>query len=101
MTIQNAYLTISNILNDYYLKESKNDSLVSLLSDMDTNIFSDGEPADIATYEDWYNVVKGYEQNNEIKNQDINLGLTDFLIYYQKEFGHDFEKVIKYIQEEK
>lgn len=97
MIIQHAYLTMFQILNNYYFQEKKNDSLASLLSDMDPNIFSDGKAADPATYNDWYNAVKPYVKNGKIKNEDINLALKNFLIYYQQEFGFDFEDVIMYI----
>ena len=100
MVIQDAYEIMYNILNNYYFHEDKNDSLGSLLSDMDPNIFSDGKAADPATYDDWYNIVSAYIENGEIANENIISALRDFLIYYQQEFGFQLENVIKYISDE-
>lgn len=57
MSIQEAYVVMYNILDDYYCRESENDSLASLLSDMDPNIFSDKRAADPAAYNDWHNCI--------------------------------------------
>lgn len=97
MIIQDAYVVMYNILNDYYCHESKNDSLASLLSDMDPTIFSDKKAADPATYEDWYNSISGYIRNGEISDGNIVLALREFLIYYQQEFDYHLEDVINFI----
>ena len=97
MIIQDAYVVMYNILEDYYRHESKNNSLASLLSDMDPNIFSDKKASDPATYNDWYNSVSGYVRNGEISNENIILALREFLIYYQQEFDYYLEDVIAFI----
>lgn len=98
MTVQDAYTVMYKILDDDYHK-TKNDSLGSLLSDMDTGIFSDRKAADPATYNDWYNIVSKYVSDGEISDENMIVALKEFLIYYQKEFGYDLEDVIKYISE--
>lgn len=97
MTIKDAYIVMYNILDDYYCFESKNDSLASLLSDMNPNIFLDKKAADPATYIDWYNSISGYIRNGEISDKNIILALKEFLIYYQEEFGYQLEEVIDFI----
>ena len=97
MSIQEAYVVIYNILDDYYCRESENDSLASLLSDMDLNIFSGQRTADPATYDDWYNCVSGYIKNGEISEEKILLALKESLIFYQQEFGYQLEDVINFI----
>ena len=97
MSIEEVYVIMYNILNDYYCNELKNDSLASLLSDMDPTIFSDKKAADPATYDDWYNCVSGYIQNGEISKDNILFALKEFLIFYQQEFGYQLENVINFI----
>ena len=58
--IQEAYIVMYNMLDEYYCREAKNDSLASLLSDMAPNIFSDKKAADPATYNDWYKCISCY-----------------------------------------
>ena len=97
MSIQEAYLKMYNILDDYYQREVESDSLGSLLSDMDTNIFADKRPADSATYNDWYNCVSSYIENGEIGEKNIIRALKDFLTYYQQEFGYQLADVIDFL----
>ena len=97
MIIKEAYVVMYNILDDYYWHESKNDSLSSLLSDMDPNIFLDKKAADTATYNDWYSSISGYIKNGEISDENIILALKEFLVYYQQEFGYHLEDVINFI----
>ena len=97
MSIQEAYVVMYNILDDYYCHKSKNDSLASLLSDMDSNIFSDKKAADPATYNDWYNCIGCYIRNGEVAEENIIVALKGFLIYYQQEFGYHLEDVINFI----
>ncbi len=97
MSIQEAYVVMYNMLDDYYCREPGNDSLTSLLSDMDPNIFLDKRAADPATYNDWYNCISGYIKNGEISEEYIILALREFLIYYQEEFSYHLEDVINYI----
>ena len=96
MSIQEAYVVMYNILDDY-CRESENDSLASLLSDMDPNIFSDKRAADPATYNDWYNCISCYIKNGEITEENIIVALKEFLVYYQQEFGYHLEDVINFI----
>lgn len=97
MLIQDAYIVMYNILNNYYWHENKNDALGSLLSDMDPYIFSDRKAADPATYNDWCNVINNYAKNGEIEKENITLALREFLIYYEQEFDYHLEDVIKYV----
>lgn len=99
MSTEDVYVIMYNILNDYYCGESKNDSLASLLSDMDPNIFSDKKAADPATYDDWHHCISGYIKNGEISEEKILLALKEFLIFYQQEFGYQLEDVIKFISD--
>ena len=96
MSIHEAYVVMYNILDDYY-RESENDTLASLLSDMDPNIFSDKRAADLATYNDWYNCISCYIKNGEITKENIIVALKEFLVYYQQEFGYHLEDVINFI----
>ncbi len=97
MVIQDAYIVMYNILDDYYCNKSKNDSLASLLSDLDPNVFLDKKAADPATYNDWYNSISGYVRDGEISDENIVLALREFLTYYQQEFGYQLEDVIDFI----
>lgn len=97
MLIKDAYVVMYNILNDYYWHRNKNDSLGSLLSDMDPYIFSDRKAADPATYNDWYNIINNYVKNGKIEKENITLALGEFLIYYEQEFGYQLEDVIEYV----
>lgn len=94
MLLKDAYLLMFTILNDYYDKHREIDSLASLLSDMDPNIFKDGHPADPATYNDWKMIVSPFVKNGNIERKDVPLALKSFLIYYQQEFGYDLESII-------
>lgn len=99
MSIQEAYVVMYNILNDYYCREPENDLLASLLSDMDPNIFADKRAADPATYNDWYNCISCYIKNGEIGEENIIEALKEFLIYYQQEFDYHLEGVINFISD--
>lgn len=99
MSIHEAYVVMYNILDDYYCRESENDSLASLLSDMDPNIFSDKRAADPATYNDWHNCISCYIKNGEIGEENIIVAFKEFLIYYQQEFGYHLEDVINFISD--
>ena len=66
---------------------------------MDPKLFRDGQAADIATYNDWYECIKKYEKKGKIKNREMFMAILDFLSYYQKEFGFNFEQVIEYVEE--
>lgn len=97
MLLEDAYLFMFNILNDYYDKHKKNDSLASILSDMDPNIFRDGKPADPATYNDWEKIVRPFDKGGNIERRDVILALKSFLTYYHQEFGYDLESIILYV----
>jgi len=99
MSIQEAYTVMYKILDDYYSRESVNDSLASLLSDMDPDIFVDKGAADPATYNDWYNCISCYIKNGKISEENIIVALKEFLIYYQQEFGYHLEDVINFISD--
>ncbi len=99
MSIQEAYIVMYKILDDYYCREPENDSLVSLLSDMNPNIFLDKRAADPATYNDWYNCVSSYIKNGEIREEDIIVALKEFLIYYQQEFDYHLQDVINFVSD--
>lgn len=98
MSIQEAYVAMYNILDDYYCRGCENDSLASLLSDMDPNIFSDKRAADPATYIDWHNCISCCIINGEIGEENIIVALKAFLNYYQQEFGYHLEDVIFSLQ---
>ena len=97
MSLEDAYLYMFNILSDYYNRYMENDSLASILSDMDCNIFTDGKPADPAIYDDWIMAVSPFVDNGCIKRSDIMLALRSFLVYYKQEFGYELESVIAYV----
>ena len=97
MTIKDAYITMYHILDSYFVRHDKNNSLASLLSDMDPYVFSDGKPADMATYDDWCSVVGRFVKSGEICDEDIAAALKEFLIYYQEEFGFDLKDAIEFV----
>lgn len=99
MLIQDVYLVMFKMLSDYYLNINKSESLGSLLGDMDPHLFSDGKPADPATYNDWYDIVVKYTEKGEIENKNIVFALQDFLSNYQQRFGFNLEEVIAYFKE--
>ena len=98
LSFDEAYSLTLNILNECYVSYKENDSLASLLSDMDTQIFRDGKPADPATYEDWLTIVKSFSKNESIDFDNLMLALVEFLEYYQNEFGYDLDNIIEYFK---
>lgn len=97
MTIKNAYTTMYHILDSYFVQYDQNDSLASLLSDMDPYVFSDGKAADMATYDDWCSVVSRFVKDGELCDEDVTTALKEFLIYYYEEFGYDLKEAIKFV----
>ncbi len=97
MLIKDAYLTMYQILDNYYIQCDQNDPLGSLLSDMDPGVFSDGRAADLATYDDWYSAVSPFIKEGEICDEDITTALKEFLICYQEEFGYNLRNVIEFV----
>ena len=97
MLIEDAYLIMFHILNDYYIETKNNNSLGSLLSDMDPYLYEDRTAADPALYDDWYNVMENYIKKGEVKKEVIKVALIDFLTYYQNEFGYELKEVILHI----
>jgi len=97
MTIKDAYTTMYHILDGYYVQHDQNNSLGTLLSDMDPYVFSDGKAADMATYDDWYSVVGRFVKDGEVCDEDITNALKEFLVYYHEEFGFDLADVIEFV----
>ena len=100
MLLKDAYLRTFNILESYYNNHKEDDAVISILSDMDTDIFQDGKPVDPATYDDWESIISPFVKNGVLEEKDVILALLEFLIYYQKEFGYELEGVIAYINNE-
>lgn len=99
MLVQDAYLFMFKILSDYYFHINQNESLNTLISDMDPYLHIDRSAADPATYDDWYNIVKKYIKGGKIDKKYISVALQDFLDYYQQEFEYGLEDVIRYFIE--
>lgn len=96
--MQNTYTIMFNILDDFYRQYKDNESLASLLSDLDPNIFTDGMPADPAVYDDWVRVTEQCFQSDKPSCNEIVLAIVNFLKFYQQEFTYVFTDIIDYLE---
>lgn len=99
MDIDEADNKMFEILANCHKQGCRNESLVSLLSDMDVNIFVDKKTSDMATYEEWLFCVEKFLIDGKMRETDIVYALKEFLKYYRDKFGYELDNIIDYISE--
>ena len=87
MTIMQSFLTFFYILDQGY-EQYQEDDLGGLLGATSPEIWNDGHPMDKAIYNDWIEICNP----DLINEQNIIEKTYDFLDYYEKKFGFNFEK---------
>lgn len=90
-----AFVTLYRFLDNLYKKE-QNDSLGTLLGDMNPDLFVNSISADPAVYEDFYDCAKEcYESSRTSDARTAFLSSMKFLRMYHDEFGSELQDVIK------
>ena len=79
----NNYIYIYKVL-DYCYSVCEENDLGGLLGELSPDIFEDGLPADMATYDDWIEVAS--------KHDDLKTAIICFLENYEKVYGFCFYK---------
>lgn len=99
MTFKEAYEYIIKILESYIEQNLNDDSLISLLSDIDCDVWNDDEPNDPATIDDLRKQLGKYKENEKelYSENEILLGLRDFLILYKEKYGYNLDNCINFI----
>ena len=98
LTVWQAYLAIFFLLEKYYCEKDENThgafALGDLLGGMSPFTFSDGLPADPATYDDWTNLVKEVAGKERLSEDEAFNLITSFLRFHIENFGYDLQYVI-------
>ena len=99
MTFKESYEYIIKILESYIEQNLNDDSLISLLSDIDCDVWNDDEPNDPATIDDLRKQLGKYKKNEKelYSENEILLGLRDFLILYKEKYGYNLDNCINFI----
>lgn len=98
MTFNEAYGYIIKILESYIEQNINDDSLISILSDIDCDVWNDKEPNDPATFDDLRTQLEKYKNEKDLYSEnEILLGLRDFLILYKENYGYNLDNCINYI----
>lgn len=85
LTLQQAFDSMTEFLTLYW-EETGSEDLANLLSDMNTNIWTDGSTADPAIWGDWENAVLQVLQASERK-MNIDEGFEAMKKFLEKWYG--------------
>ena len=94
--VSKLYGSMVSLLDKYYSLNPVDD-LGSIMGDISTNIFIDGEPADSAVKSDWMKSVNNVV-GEDLSQLDSQRGLEvvlDFVKAFQRDFGYEISPVIK------
>ena len=92
MKIMESFLTFFYILDQCY-EQCQEDDLGGLLGAISPEIWEDGQPMDKAIFNDW----KELSNLDTVHEQNIIEKVSEFLDYYEKEFGFKFAEAKKWL----
>lgn len=90
LTPVQSFFTMFYIL-DYCFQWDQDDDLGAFLGMISPDIWTNGEPSDIAIYKDWVE----YTQSNTIDDVSILSGISNFLGSYMEQYGFNFQHVLQ------
>ena len=93
LTTEDSFCAAFALLDKYY-RESDDDKVCSLLSDMDPYLFKNSLSADPAVYGDWCRIIAAYQKDGRVEYLQMLFGLKELLAFYQKEFGFEHQNAI-------
>lgn len=97
LTYQQAFLAAYTLLDDLY-DNTKDNTLVQLLWDMDPFVFTDRSPADPAIWADWISCAGAIQKEGLLTEDNAYQVFIDFLRMDAQEYGYDMEAVLHEIQ---
>jgi hypothetical protein len=98
MTYKQGFLTMFNLLDNFYFEDTSNDDLANILSNMNPSIFADGEPADPAYWADWERILEEKSIKEPMNTDELLNGICAFLEFYQKEFEFNLKSVLEKVE---
>ena len=97
LTYKQALLAAYTLLDDLH-DQSKSDTLMALLMDMDPFIFADRTPADPAVWSAWEDCAKEIQSDHELTEDNAFQTLISFLHCQEKQYGYHADSIQKDIQ---
>lgn len=94
LTKEQAYLAVFRYLYKAY-EETNDESLMDLLGSMNPYLFKGAISADPAVWFDWLENVEKVTSKDKITSSEAFQAMTEFLNFYQEEFGDDFTDIMK------
>ncbi|MCI9415734.1 MAG: hypothetical protein HFJ79_11275 [Clostridiales bacterium] len=80
---------------DYCFQWDQDDDLGAFLGMISPDIWTNGEPSDIAVYKDWVE----YTQSKKIDTGSLPNGISDFLGIYMEQYGFNFYHILQLLPE--
>lgn len=100
MNFKEVYQSILNIFSNYLKNKPNDESIISIFSDLDCDIWSDKLPNDIATYLDLKDKIMIYNnESGQFTTEQLKNGLKDFLSMYKIDFGYQTDNFLEYIND--
>lgn len=100
MNFKEVYQSILNIFSNYLKNKPNDESIISIFSDLDCDIWSDKLPNDIAAYLDLKDKIMIYNnESGQFTNEQLKNGLKDFLSMYKIDFGYQTDNFLEYIND--
>lgn len=100
MTLSEAYKYIIIEFEKYIELHNNDGDIISILSDIDCDVWNDNCPNDPATFYDLKKELEKYKENDDCYSlKNTILGLKDFLILYKTKYGFKTDDFEKYISE--
>lgn len=97
MTFSEAYVYIIKKLESF-VEKNNDDNVISILSDIDCDVWNDKKPNDLAAFNDLKNQLDKYKgENEQFSEEAALLGLQDFLTIYKENYGFDLENCLKFL----
>ncbi len=97
LTCKQALLAAYTLLDDLH-DQSKSDTLMALLRDMNPFVFTDRTPADPATWSEWLTCAKAIQGDDNLTENTAFQTLLSFLRYNEKQYGYHTDSILIELQ---
>ncbi|MDD5928561.1 MAG: hypothetical protein PUC37_02035 [Spirochaetales bacterium] len=89
---------IINVFEDYLAANKDDSDIISILSDIDCDVWNDRAPNDPATFNDLIKEIKKYADSNDMfTDKQVILGLKKFLSVYKEKYDYKVDNFQKYL----
>lgn len=92
LTCKQALMAAYTLLDDLH-DQTKSDTLMLLLNDMDPFIFADRTPADPATWSEWLTCAKAVQSDDKLTEDTAFQTMLSFLRYNEAQYGYNADSI--------